>query len=129
MTTFQLNMTMNCFSRSKSSASAGNVASSPQPPCHGWPPLQAVCLALSCLPAWVMASVEPLPPRQACSPLLMEAECAQYLARLRQAPGEAQRQEIILEYEMMVGERQRSCPLLLLAPAKPLTLGVARPVP
>lgn len=64
---------------------------------------------------------------QACSPLLMEAECDQYLQRLRQAASDARRREIVLEYETIVNERLRACPLFRVMPPKPLALGAARP--
>lgn len=83
------------------------------------------CIALTCLPSHAMATLAVQ--AQTCSPLLMEAECDQYHLRLRQAASESQRREIALEYEAVVNERQRFCPLLLLAPAKSLSLGIARP--
>ena len=82
-------------------------------------------LVLTCLPAHALAIVEVQ--AQSCSPLLMQAECDQYLQRLRQASSEALRREIATEYETIVNERQRSCPLLMVAPAKPAVLRAARP--
>lgn len=111
--------------RTISLSSTGIITSASPSHRGGWRITLSACLALAGLPAHVMASVEVQP--QACSPLLMAAECDQYLQRLRQAPNEARRREVTLEYESIVNERRRACPLFLVMPAKPLALGTARP--
>lgn len=80
--------------------------------------LEAVLiLSMAFLPGTAMADVVGQVQAQTCSALLMDTECNQYLQRLRQAPNEDQRREIVTEYRQLVNERQQLCPLFLEPPA------------
>jgi len=47
----------------------------------------------------------------ACPDMLMDFECAEYRQRIAQAGNEAQRERIVNEYDLIVKERYRLCPV------------------
>lgn len=56
-------------------------------------------------------SAQAAPQTLACPDMLMDFECAEYRQRITQAGNEAQRERIVNEYDLIVEERYRLCPV------------------